>query len=87
MVQVFEWGSGTTGDPSGASTSGSTELEERKRRYGKPAGFRTRGLEEMGGPRRSLGGVWRRRTVREVLKEQILATEIRAVMLKTKQRK
>ena len=38
----------------------------------------------MGGHGRSLGGGWGRRTVREVLKEQILATEIRAVMLKNK---
>lgn len=41
-------------------------------------------LEEMGGPGRSLSGDWGRRIVREVLKEQILATEIRAVMLKNK---
>lgn len=38
----------------------------------------------MRGPGRSLGGDWRRRTTKEVLKEQILATEIRAVMLKNK---
>ena len=38
----------------------------------------------MGEHGRSLGGGWGRMTVREVLKEQILATEIRAVMLKNK---